>query len=227
MNEEENMKIFELIVKEGMLPATIEELMPLSFIGNAAVKFYQEKINLMDKLDMAEDQKRATLHDGQDAGRMLLEIEGKIGKLQNTIPKKNGDITKRGTERKQEQLEYGSLKKMGLSNKNAFNARQINNNPEAVAAVIKEAEENEDIPTKTAVLNRIKNNNRSSKMTAAAKKERQLPDINEIALQTVNRLAGIMATVQQLREHWDSVSPKMRNTIETLVIDIYNEVIGD
>jgi len=48
MNEEENMKIFELIVKEGMLPATIEELMPLSFIGNAAVKFYQEKINLMD-----------------------------------------------------------------------------------------------------------------------------------------------------------------------------------
>jgi hypothetical protein len=75
MNEEEAVRIFDIVVKEHMLPATLDKLVPLSFMGAAAVKFYQAKVKLMDQLGATEEQRKATLSDGQDAGEMLLDIE--------------------------------------------------------------------------------------------------------------------------------------------------------
>ena len=81
MTEEEAVKIFDLVVREKMLPATLDKLVPLSFIGAAAVKFYQAKVKLMDQLGITEVQRKAALSDGQDAGEMLLNIETRIGEL--------------------------------------------------------------------------------------------------------------------------------------------------
>ena len=64
-----------------MLPEKIEGLVPLSFIGKAAIEFYRSKLKLMDQLNITEEQRKATLADGQDAGEMLLDIEGRIGEL--------------------------------------------------------------------------------------------------------------------------------------------------
>jgi hypothetical protein len=81
MKGEEAVELFALIKQENLLPGKVEELVPLSFIGQAAVSFYRQKIKLMDQLKMTEDQRRATLRDGQDAGEMLLDIEARIGEL--------------------------------------------------------------------------------------------------------------------------------------------------
>jgi hypothetical protein len=86
MDEEEAVKIFDLVVREGKLPATLDRLVPLSFIGSAAVTFYKAKVKLMDQLGMTEEQRKATLRDGQDAGRMLLDIEARIGELLDHLP---------------------------------------------------------------------------------------------------------------------------------------------
>jgi len=149
MDEEEAVKIFDLVVRGKLLPATLDKLVPLSFIGSAAVSFYKAKVKLMDQLGMTEDQRKATLADGQDAGRMLLEIEGRIGELLENRPKgkysKPDATTTKGVKLPE-----------GVSEKQSHHAQAIHRNPAAVAAVIKEAEENEDIPTKTAVLNRIR-----------------------------------------------------------------------
>jgi len=53
-------------------------------------------------------------------------------------------------------VQHGELKKVGLDNKSAWKSREIFDHPGEVQEVIKEAEENKDIPTKTAVLNKIK-----------------------------------------------------------------------
>lgn len=161
MNEEESVKIFDMVVKDGQLPARLEELVPLSFIGQAAVSFYEAKVKLMDQLGMTEDQRKATLADGQDAGKMLLEIEARIGELVDSteikqVPRSGGgststlpsEIAGRTNEPKRK------------------NATAIYRNPAAVAEVIREAEENEDIPTKTAVFNKI----RADKERAAREK---------------------------------------------------------
>ena len=145
------MEVFDLVVKNRMLPENIEDLVPLSFIGQAAVNFHREKVALMEKLGMAEEQKAATLADGQDAGRMLLTIEARIGELCEPLHMPDGDRKSEEFQRKRDTAEN-----TGLNQYRRSAARTIARHPEAVAQVIQEAEDNEDIPTKTAVLNKVK-----------------------------------------------------------------------
>jgi len=157
MNKEEAVRIFDIVVKEHMLPATLDKLVPLSFMGSAAVKFYQAKVKLMDQLGATEEQRKATLADGQDAGEMLLNIEARIGELVEMEPEakaqhkgQRGGARPSGQPPKHERL--------GVEANRMRHATAIHRNPATVAAIIKEARENEDIPTKTAVLNKIKAN---------------------------------------------------------------------
>jgi hypothetical protein len=68
----------------------------------------------------------------------------------NRINIRHDHLTKRGhdpTLRKYERI--------GMTKKQMENAQAIASHPEEVAEVIKEAEKNEDIPTKTALLSKI------------------------------------------------------------------------
>lgn len=78
---EDTVEIFELVMRQKLLPATMDKLIPLSFIGQKAVNYYRDKIKLMDQLEMTEEQRKATLKDGQQAGELLLDIEGRIGEI--------------------------------------------------------------------------------------------------------------------------------------------------
>ena len=144
------MEVFnELIKREpNFLDKPLEELVPISYIGQAAVDFCRDKMKLMKRLDVAEEQKKLTLKDGQDAGKMLLDIEARIGELYHSMPNKSRGADRAGGKTEQ-------IKEVGIDQRTAHRAETIYKHPEAVAEVIKEAEENEDIPTKTAVLKHI------------------------------------------------------------------------
>ena len=62
-----------MVMKEKL--PKLDTLVPLSFIGQAAVTFYRNKIKLMNQLEVTEEQRKATLQDGQEAGELLLDIE--------------------------------------------------------------------------------------------------------------------------------------------------------
>lgn len=167
------MNTFELAVKTRNLPTKIEELVPLSFIGNEAVKFYKSKLNLCDNLNLSEEQRKTTLKDGQDAGIMLLEIEGRIGELSKGI---EGQETKaiQGPDGEFKGRSVGKGKhkyeKLGLRGKYQLERKQmIANYPKIKEEVIKEAIANDDIPTPTAVVSRIMQKN-------AEKRVRELED---------------------------------------------------
>jgi len=167
MEGEEAMEMFKIITQNRLLPATSEELVPMSFIGQAAVRFYQTKIKLMDQLGMTEAQRKATLRDGQDAGEMLLDIEARIGELaEKELPArsiaggKGGGSSPSGEPPKYERL--------GMTRKKLEHARTIKDNPEIVAKIKAQARENEDIPTKTAVLNAIHYEKEKERQAAAA-----------------------------------------------------------
>lgn len=194
MNQEEAVKVFDLAVRQGGLPATMDKLVPLSFIGAAAVKFYQAKVKLMDQLGITEAQRKATLADGQDAGEMLLNIEAKIGELASQIPQvqapggKGAGRVPSGLPAKHDRL--------GLAQHRMKQSETIHRHPEAVARVIAEAKENEDIPTKTAVLQRI----RLDHLEKSAGKQRNKPekDISEVALILLRELGDVVAKLPAL-----------------------------
>jgi len=159
MNENKTEIFHELIKREpNFLDRPLEELLPMRFMGEIAVKAYQGLIKRLDNLPLAQEEKEAKLKDGQDAGKTLLMIEAKIGKLLPSS-KEAMQLGGKGTKglSNEERKRVGTPKVLptDMTSTQANRARQIASHPEEVEEVIKEAEENEDIPTKTAVLNKI------------------------------------------------------------------------
>jgi hypothetical protein len=209
--------MFDLIVQEGKLPTTMEKLVPMSFIGAAAVKFYQAKVKLMDQLGVSEEQRKATLADGQDAGRMLLDIEARIGELYAAVPRK----TKDGSSTAYKEAVGGDSH--SKEHKRAEKSQAIHRNPAAVATVIKEAEENEDIPTKTAVLKHIAIAKLKEK---EIKKEKTLPDINEAARDIFDKLTECLSKLVKIWEHKEDLNNYNRESIHDVVVEINDLICG-
>lgn len=148
----------KLVLKEKQLPASIPELKQFILVANEALKAYKVKLNAIDKLNLAKAVKDQTLNDGQKVGSALLWAEAKMGELLKAIPKSgkkennqsstNGTlVTKRGSE--------PSLPE-GITKKQSHRAQQLFEHKNLINDVIAEAEENEDIPTRTEVLRRAK-----------------------------------------------------------------------
>lgn len=155
MKGEEAMEIFKLMKQRGGLPQKLNDLVPLSFIGQAAVSFYRSKIKLMDQLKMTEAQRKATLRDGQDAGEMLLDIETRIGELALKEPAILAPDRPKGRGRAPsgQPLKH---ERIGISEHRMKQSEAISKHPEIVEKVKAQARENEDIPTRTAVITEIK-----------------------------------------------------------------------
>jgi len=60
IKEEEAIEMFKLIKANNLLPERIEDIIPMSFIGTAAVNYFRTKVKMMDKLKVAESQREAT-----------------------------------------------------------------------------------------------------------------------------------------------------------------------
>ncbi len=205
MNKEHNVEIFDLVVKNEQLPANIEDLIPLGFMGQRAVDFYRATVRRLDSLPMTQEQKGKTLRDGQDAGKMLLAIEGRIGELIKSLPrsKEFPGITEGG-----KKVAKGELAKAGLDLQQAHKARTIASHPIEVAEVIQEAEKNEDIPTKTAVLNKIKYKKEialKEQRIKGAQETRQRPDINDALYSYINDLVMVNTGIEEILQNWEHV----------------------
>jgi hypothetical protein len=156
MKGEEAMEIFKIVRAKGMLPKKIDDLVPLSFIGQTAVTFYRQMIKGFDQLKMTEAQRKRTLRDGQEAGEMLLDIEARIGELlpsEEEMQKVRSDQYKGRPLSQQKGLRQ---RPEGMSIMRAHTARTISKHPEIVEKVKAQARENEDIPTRTAVISEIR-----------------------------------------------------------------------
>jgi len=139
--------VFQALIKHEphYLDRPLKDLLPLRFMGEVAVNAYRGLIKRLDDLPLSLEEKESRLKDGQDAGIALLAIEAKIGEL---LPDDARLIHGKGE---------AGIKKLPkeINYRQAYRARAIHSHPAEVAEVIKEAKKNEDIPTKTAVLNKI------------------------------------------------------------------------
>jgi len=205
--ENEAMEIFKLVKQGKRLPAKMDELVPLSFIGQTAVSFYRQKIKLMDQLNMTEEQRKATLADGQDAGEMLLDIESRIGELVEKEPpaqaKSDGTRFLPSGKRRKD-------KRLGIDNKRMYQAQTIHKHPEVVERVKAKAKENEDIPTKTAVMSEIK----LQKTKARLKKELDLKQSR------IKKKVGDDKDLQKLAQKCRDISDEFKHLNDSMLLFI-------
>ena len=150
------MNTFEVALRSGTLPAEPLELAKMIYLGESGLKFVLDNLKKADVLDIPEEQRSTMLAEGQRIGEILLRAEAKIGELSKSIPQEQAGGYIGGVKKMSDDGKY-KHEKLGLKNKiHLANAQAINNHPNVVDKVIKQAKENDDIPTKTAVINQIR-----------------------------------------------------------------------
>jgi hypothetical protein len=152
---------------------------------------------------VSEEQRKATLADGQDAGEMLLNIEARIGELYDSLPQARGKQS--GIEELAGMAHPATKKATGLGDDRSKIAQAIKRNPDAVKAVIKEAKENEDIPTKTAVLNKIRAQKAEEACQEARKSVNKKPTLSEYLTRCIEMQHEINICLAQIADNPDQV----------------------
>jgi len=200
--ENEAMEIFELVKQGKMLPSKLDELVPLMFIGNAAVSFYKQKLKLMEKLGMAQDQLDATRADAQDAAEMTLDATAKVGELASKEPQER---PQRGSTRKSISSNPPKHERLGLPKKDMKQAQVIAKHPKIVEKIKAQARENNDVASKGAVLSEIKyEKEKARRIEAEGKKteSRAIVSIEQIQyIQALERCIRILP--QKPPKRWD------------------------
>ncbi len=200
------MNTFEIALKSKNLPTTLEEILPLRAMGNVYLTFCKAKIKELEKLQangktdekklaMLAKQKAETLADAQDAGEILLDWEAEIGRISESVDIKQEKERLRDGTLKSKPVAKKKVELMGLgSQKELSSAQFIKNHPKEVEEVKKEARENNDIATKTAVINKVKFEREKERREQAEAKRTESKAIMSIEeTQYINNLERIIA----------------------------------
>ena len=160
-NEEQIMKDI-IKYKGGNLPAKIEDVINVFEFTDFKAKAWKILADKMSKLEEQTDLYQSALRSGQQWGIASLYAQKRIGEItrDSDIEYETCDSTVARKKRS----------KSGMKERTYTEAEQIAKNPEILEDVIDTAKERNEIPTKTAVLGRIKAENRKSINEKATKK---------------------------------------------------------
>lgn len=172
----------ELTVKEfSGLPAKIEDLAKFVLFGREKLKSVRAEISAIDHLTLAKDVREQKLAEAQMLSGALLDAERKIGEFTLTMPKdtsfkgnqwqtdsgvqspketQSDDSEKwqnhTGVKSPQEKPKAERIKELGFNRMQVHRFEVLAKNPEVVEQVKREAKENDDIPTRSRVLQLVK-----------------------------------------------------------------------
>lgn len=172
----------ELTVKEfSGLPAKIEDLAKFVLFGREKLKSVRAEISAIDRLTLAKDVREQKLAEAQMLSGALLDAERKIGEFTLTMPKDTsfkgnqwqkppGGLSPQeaqsdgnekwqmdsGVQSPQEKPKSERIKELGFNRRQVQKFEVLAKNPEVVEQVKREARENDDIPTRSRVLQLVK-----------------------------------------------------------------------
>jgi len=144
-----------LVVTKKNLPDNVKDLHRFILIAPEKLKSVRAEINAIDKAGLAKEVRDQKTSEGQQIGEAILWAEAKMGEILKAIPKKGNKYGSTG----------GTIPTLpeGISKKQSHRAQVLADNPDLIEDVIKEAKENEDIPTKTEVLKKAKQRKQEKK----------------------------------------------------------------
>jgi len=174
-NNNDNKKKFEVIIRTGNLPTTIEGLTEFILIGKELLNAHKAKIRAIEKVGIAKAAREAALSDTQDLAEILLEAEGKLGEiLDKNLNHKGGRPKKNPSPKKGFFPDGTRLPDIGITWKHSHIAQKISKNPDVVEEVKVEAREKGKIATSQEVYKRIKEKEVLEERKKAAEKGRKV-----------------------------------------------------
>lgn len=189
----------ELSTVKTQLPTKIEDLSKFVLVGREKLVVVRAEIRAIDKLDLAKEVREQKKQEAQYLGEALLDAEARIGEMLKDIPKDNSF---RGNQHIR-QIDTGVvlpkpkkevIKDLGFDLKQAERFETLAENKPIIEQVKAEARENEDIPTRTAVLEKVKQVKREEKEQKREEK-RQENQIKISNAKDIKELQGVYQTI--------------------------------
>jgi hypothetical protein len=142
--------------------ATIEDLSHFVLFGREKLTSVKAEIRAIDKLSVAQEVREQKREEALMLSEALLDAEMKIGEMTKEIPKAGGgdrrsEVFKSDTGvgfEKQTKAEV--IESLGFNEKQVERFETLADNPDLVEQVKAEARENDDLPTRSAVLSLAK-----------------------------------------------------------------------
>lgn len=156
-----------IVIQNKNLPNKIEDLAKFVLVGREKLVSVRAEIRAINKLELAEEVREQKKEEAQMLAEALIDAEVRIGDLLKTIPKAQGtrtdinkpiDIDVVKLETKKEAIE-----RLGFNQKQAERFETLASNKDIVEQVKAEARENEDIPTRSRVLQLVKEKTKEEK----------------------------------------------------------------
>jgi N6-adenosine-specific RNA methylase IME4 len=175
----------ELATHQNGLPTTIEDLTRFVLIVREKLIAVRAEIRAIDKLGIAEGVRKQKLEEAQMISEAVLDAETKIGTLTVQIPKASGKRTDikppdSGVARLDAKPKSEIIRNLGFTPKQVERFETLAKNPEIVEQAKAEARENDDIVSRSFVLEKIKTAEREHK--EQQREEKRAENISKVSV---------------------------------------------
>lgn len=147
----------DITITSSNLPTNIDDLAKFALIGREKLVAVRAEIRAIEKVGLAQEVREQKLREAQDISEAVLDAEVRIGELMARVPKKQGfasaicDTDVANVETKQD-----VIRNAGFTPKQVQRFQTLAAHPEIVAQAKAEARENDDIVSRSLVLNMVK-----------------------------------------------------------------------
>lgn len=225
----------EIIIQNQNLPNTIEDLAQFVLIGREKLTAVRANIRAIDKLQLAENVREQKKEEAQMLAEALLDAEVRIGDLLKTIPTATGkrtdltlshqceevkkEIKNRNTAKfDNQETKQEVITRLGFNKDQANRFEILSSNKDLVEQVKVEARENEDIPTRSRVLQLVKQKTNEEEIIEKGFKEIENKKAVELAYH--NALFKILTLDIKQEEVYLWINSMMKQDKERLEEDI-------
>lgn len=154
----------DIAIVSHNLPTTIDDLAKFALIGREKLVAVRAEIRAIEKVGLAQEVREQKLREAQDISEAVLDAEVRIGELMAKVPTqskynatKRQDTDVQSFERK---TKTEIIKDAGFTPKQVQRFQTLAAHPEIVAQAKAEARENDDIVSRSLVLEKVKQKQR-------------------------------------------------------------------
>lgn len=181
----------EIINVNHALPTTIEDLSRFVLIGREKLVAVRAEIRAIDKVGVAQGVRAQKLKEAQEISEAVLDAEVKIGELMAKVPKGSGGDRRSEDFKKDTAVHIETkaevIEKAGFTPKQVQRFETLAAHPEIVEQAKAEARENDDIVSRSLVLEKVKAQKREE---IAEKRAEKMAAIKEKAVFDGNIVNG-------------------------------------
>ena len=194
-----------IAVSSNNLPGTLEDLSKFVLVGREQLVAVRAAIRAIDKVGVAQEVRKQKLKEGQEIAEAVLDAEVRIGELMREVPKASGgdrrsENFKSDTAVTFEKSKTDTLKQAGFTGSDekirqmAHRFETLAAHPEIVAQAKAEARENDDIVTRSLVLEKVKQKQQEER-EEHREEQRQTNAKKVETLSTPLEAAGLFQTI--------------------------------